>query len=184
MTPEFAAGLRDFLLNAVDSEVSATTKVINAIPEGQGDYAPDAKSMPALKLAFHIVASEIWFLESIAAGAFGAFPGGETPATPAAVVAWWESVRPAARDKVAAMSGEQLASVVDFYGMFQLAAAEYLNFSNVHSIHHRGQLSAYLRPMGGKVPSIYGGSADEPMTMPAAEEPAAEAPAAETPAAE
>jgi uncharacterized damage-inducible protein DinB len=31
-----------------------------------------------------------------------------------------------------------------------------------HSIHHRGQLSAYLRPMGAKVPSIYGGSADEP----------------------
>ena len=30
-------------------------------------------------------------------------------------------------------------------------------------MHHRGQLSAYLRPMGAKVPAIYGGSADEPM---------------------
>jgi uncharacterized damage-inducible protein DinB len=49
--------------------------------------------------------------------------------------------------------------------MFQLPAAAYLNFANVHCIHHRGQLSAYLRPMGGKVPSIYGGSADEPMNM-------------------
>ena len=35
----------------------------------------------------------------------------------------------------------------------------------LHTIHHRGQLSTYLRPMGGKVPSIYGGSADEPMPM-------------------
>jgi len=165
MTPEFAAGLRDFLLSALDSEVPATSKVILAMPEGAGDYAPDPKSMPALKLAFHVVGSEIWFLESVAAGAFGPFPEGEGPSTPAAVVAWWNEVRPAAREKVAALSGEHLAATVDFYGMFQLPAAAYLNFANSHSIHHRGQLSAYLRPMGGKVPSIYGGSADEPMGM-------------------
>lgn len=163
MTPEFAAGLRDFLLGALDSEVPATSKVINAIPADKTEYAPDSKATPALKLAFHIVASEIWFFESVAAGSFGAFPEGEVPATPAAVVAWWESVRPAARAKVAAMTGDQLAGIVDFYGMFQLPAAAYLNFANVHCIHHRGQLAAYLRPMGGKVPSIYGGSADEPM---------------------
>jgi uncharacterized damage-inducible protein DinB len=30
------------------------------------------------------------------------------------------------------------------------------------SIHHRGQLSVYIRPAGGKVPSIYGPSGDEP----------------------
>lgn len=165
MTPEFAAGLRDFLLSALDSEVSATSKVILAMPEGAGDYKPGEKSMPASKLAFHIVASEIWFLESVAAGAFGPFPEGEGPATPAAVIAWWNEVRPAAREKVAALSGDQLAAIVDFYGMFQLPAAAYLNFANVHSVHHRGQLSAYLRPMGAKVPSIYGGSADEPMVM-------------------
>jgi uncharacterized damage-inducible protein DinB len=39
----------------------------------------------------------------------------------------------------------------------------YLNLSLKHSVHHRGQLSAYLRPMGAKVPSIYGPSADEPL---------------------
>ena len=38
----------------------------------------------------------------------------------------------------------------------------YLGFANNHGIHHRGQLAAYLRAMGSKVPSIYGGSADEP----------------------
>lgn len=163
MTSEFAAGLRDFLLGALDSEVAATKKVILAIPEDKLDYAPDPKSMPALKLAFHVVGSELWFLDSIAAGAFGPFPEGDGPASPAAVVEWYDSVRPAARAKVAALSGDQLAAIVDFYGMFQLPAAAYLNFANVHCIHHRGQLSAYLRPMGSKVPSIYGGSADEPM---------------------
>jgi uncharacterized damage-inducible protein DinB len=43
-----------------------------------------------------------------------------------------------------------------------MPAVTYLGFMNSHSIHHRGQLSVYLRPMGAKVPSIYGGSADEP----------------------
>lgn len=163
MTPEFAAGLRDFLLQALDGEVTATKRTVLAIPDGKGDYAPDPKATPALKLAFHTVASEVWFFDSVANGAFGEFPSGETPATPAEIIAWWEPARAAARARVAAMTGEQLAATVDFYGMFQLPAVAYLNFANVHSIHHRGQLSTYLRPMGGKVPSIYGGSADEPM---------------------
>lgn len=165
MTPEFANGLRDFLLTALDGEVAATKRVILAIPDDKGDYAPDPKSMPALKLAFHTVASEIWFLDAIAAGSFGAFPDAEMPSTPAAVIAWWDSVRSDSRAKVAAKSPEDLAAVVDFYGVLQLPCVAYLNFANIHGIHHRGQLSAYLRPMGGKVPSIYGGSADEPMPM-------------------
>lgn len=163
MNPEFAAGLRDFLLQSLDSEVAATTKVILAMPEDKPDYAPDPKATPALKLAFHIVASEIWFFESVANGVFGEFPGEVPATTPAGVVAWWEATRPAARARVAAMSGEEIARVVDFYGLFQFPSVVYLNFANVHCIHHRGQLSTYLRPMGGKVPSIYGGSADEPM---------------------
>ena len=51
--------------------------------------------------------------------------------------------------------------------MINAPAVTFLNFMNVHAIHHRGQLSAYLRPMGAKVPKIYGGSADEPFQMPA-----------------
>jgi uncharacterized damage-inducible protein DinB len=42
----------------------------------------------------------------------------------------------------------------------------YLILVNNHSIHHRGQLATYLRPMGSMVPSIYGGSADEPWEQP------------------
>ncbi|MBM3756134.1 MAG: hypothetical protein FJW38_19370 [Acidobacteria bacterium] len=64
------------------------------------------------------------------------------------------------------MSGEALASERNFFGAFNFPAVVYLNWANIHSIHHRGQLSAYLRSMGGKVPSIYGGSADEPFQMP------------------
>jgi uncharacterized damage-inducible protein DinB len=52
--------------------------------------------------------------------------------------------------------------------VFNLPAVLYLGFLNNHTIHHRGELSTYLRPMGSKVPSIYGGSYDEPFQAPAA----------------
>ena len=64
---------------------------------------------------------------------------------------------------VRAMSDADLSKTVDFFGMFQWPNVSYLGFANNHSMHHRGQLAAYLRAMGSKVPAIYGGSADEPM---------------------
>jgi uncharacterized damage-inducible protein DinB len=65
-------------------------------------------------------------------------------------------------DRIRALKAEQLATPIDFFGAFNLPAAFYLGFLNNHSIHHRGQLAVYLRPMGAKCPSIYGGSYDEP----------------------
>jgi len=53
-----------------------------------------------------------------------------------------------------------LLKIVDFRGMFQQPAVTYLSFVMHHSVHHRGQLSMYLRPMGAKVPAIYGESYD------------------------
>ena len=65
--------------------------------------------------------------------------------------------------RLAGASLESLAAPVSFFGMMEWPALGYLNFSMLHTAHHRGQLSSYLRPMGGKVPAIYGGSADEPL---------------------
>ena len=59
-----------------------------------------------------------------------------------------------------ALDGDKLSQIIDFYGI-KAPAAQFLIFTLVHMVHHRGQLSGYLRPMGGKVPSIYGGSFDE-----------------------
>jgi uncharacterized damage-inducible protein DinB len=53
-----------------------------------------------------------------------------------------------------------LTRIIDFRGLFQLPAVTYVQVGLNHSIHHRGQLSMYLRPMGGTVPSIYGESYD------------------------
>jgi uncharacterized damage-inducible protein DinB len=62
------------------------------------------------------------------------------------------------------MTAEQLLTPVPFFGVMSLPVFQYLIMVNNHSTHHRGQLSTYLRPMRSKVPSIYGGSADEPFT--------------------
>jgi uncharacterized damage-inducible protein DinB len=58
------------------------------------------------------------------------------------------------------MTPEQLAKIVDFRGSSQMPAVMFFQIAINHSAHHRGQLSVYLRPMGGKVPAIYGESYD------------------------
>jgi len=55
---------------------------------------------------------------------------------------------------------EELARDVELFGVYRMPAVAYLSMALRHSIHHRGQLSSYCRAMGGKVPPIYGPSAD------------------------
>jgi uncharacterized damage-inducible protein DinB len=73
---------------------------------------------------------------------------------------WYEEHFAALIEKVDALSPEQLAKIIDFRGMMQLPAVMFMDMMMHHSVHHRGQLSMYLRPMGAKVPSIYGESYD------------------------
>ena len=84
-------------------------------------------------------------------------------------MAWYDENFKRGVARVAAMTAEQLMTPVSFFGVFNFPVVFYLGFLNNHSIHHRGELATYLRPMGSKVPSIYGGSYDEPFQMPGAE---------------
>jgi uncharacterized damage-inducible protein DinB len=151
-----------------EGEFSATCKVISAVPDGQRDYKPDDKSRTAWQLATHIATSDIWFVDSIVAGKFDFDPAVEKQreaafGSVADVVSYYKKEFPAALGRIRAMPAEKLAEPVDFFGMMKMPNATYLGFANNHSIHHRGQLAAYLRAMGSKVPAIYGSSADEPM---------------------
>ena len=58
------------------------------------------------------------------------------------------------------MPADKLTPTLSFFGAFNWPAVQFIGFANNHSIHHRGQLAAYLRAMGSKVPNIYGPSAD------------------------
>jgi uncharacterized damage-inducible protein DinB len=60
-------------------------------------------------------------------------------------------------------SADKLAKEITFYSFGAVPAAMFLDWHLRHLIHHRGQLTVYLRTMGAKVPQIYGDSADYPM---------------------
>ena len=79
------------------------------------------------------------------------------------VVAFYKKEFPAALNALRANAPEKLAADVDFFGMMKRPAASFIGMANNHSVHHRGQLSTYLRSMGSKVPPMYGDSADFPM---------------------
>jgi uncharacterized damage-inducible protein DinB len=165
VSPEQAKMLAGYILADYEHERATTGKVIAAVPPGQEQYTPDPKSMTALKLAWHIASAELFFLTGVLNAEFKSGESGvpDGVRSGADVVAWYEANLPAAIEAVKAMPGEALVKSVDFFGMMQAPAVAYLSLMLRHGIHHRGQLSAYLRPMGAKVPGIYGPSADTPV---------------------
>jgi uncharacterized damage-inducible protein DinB len=169
MQPEQAVFTLQLLTQGIDSEHPITRKLIAAVPENKLDYKPHEKSMSALELAWHIASSEVWFLKGVANGEFAASEGDRPDhiKTIAGILGWYDKEFAPALAAVKALPAEKLAKPVNFYNVMELPAVHYLGLMNSHSLHHRGQLSVYLRPMGAKVPSIYGGSADEPFQPPA-----------------
>ena len=165
ISAEFATSYRDMLVQQLETkEFPVTAKVIRAVPQAKSSYKPDDKAKTALELAWHIASAEVWFLDSVADGAFD--PAGESktpnPGDITKIADWYDKETKRAVERVKKLKGDHLLKAVDFFGAFKLPNFMYLQFELNHGVHHRGQLSTYLRPMGSKIPSIYGGSADEP----------------------
>ncbi len=171
LTPEFALAYRDTMLDGFANEVETTKKVLACIPDNKRDYRPDPNARTAWELAWHLANTDIQFLDGIADLQFKMETPAEAdkPKTSAELVDWYDRNYKRVAERVRALSPEQLLTPIEFFGVFNLPAAIYLGFLNNHSIHHRGQLATYLRPMGSKCPSIYGGSYDEPFQPAAAE---------------
>lgn len=164
-TPDFALAYRGLMLDGLAREVETTKRVLAAIPDGKKDYRPDPNARTAWDLAWHLANTDVQFMDGIAELKFNmaARAEMEKPKTVAELVDWYDKNMKRSTDRVRALSAEQLLTPVDFLGAFTFPVVLYLGFLNNHSIHHRGELATYLRPMGSKVPSIYGGSFDEPM---------------------
>lgn len=165
MTPDQATTiLQSVGLPSLNAEHPVTKRVIAAIPDDKVDYRPDEIVKSAIDLAWHVVTAEVRFLNAVIAGAFDLTPLPRPDSVRIAgdVNRWYEQHFDDVFQRLKTMSGEQLIKPVDFRGVFQFPAVVYVQLGLSHSIHHRGQLSMYLRPMGAKVPSIYGPSADDP----------------------
>jgi uncharacterized damage-inducible protein DinB len=144
------------------NEHRITKSIIAAIPLDKGDYAPDGISKSALELGWHIVAAENRFMDAVMTGQFDFTPNPlpDSVKNSEDLIALYDSNFNERFEKLAALSNDQLLKIVEFRGIFHLPAVMYLGFILHHTVHHRGQLSMYLRPMGAKVPSIYGESFD------------------------
>jgi uncharacterized damage-inducible protein DinB len=162
LTAEQAKVVSQVSLMSVKNEHGTTRRVIAAIPENGGDYKPEPVAKTALELAWHIVASEHRFFQAVANGAFDFTPQPkpENLKNSGDMAKYYDELLSKDHDLLAGLSGEQLAKVIDFRGLVQMPAVAFLDMGLRHSVHHRGQLSTYLRPAGGKVPAIYGESYD------------------------
>lgn len=163
--------LHNVFLGVLKNESRATRSVIAAIPTGKPDFRPDPNAKSALELAWHIAMTEPRFLDTILTGEFSTAPRPRPEAvhTGAQIAQWYGEEFDARFARLAQLHGEALTKVVDFRGMFQMPAVLFAQIGVNHSIHHRGQLSTYLRPMGGKVPAIYGESYDSAQARQAAQ---------------
>jgi uncharacterized damage-inducible protein DinB len=146
------------------NEHPLTKRVIEAIPMDKGDYRPASASRTAFELAWHIVHAENRFLDAVASGQFElTSTRPEWVQNSADIAKWYAENFEANIKRLEQVNDEQLLKIVDFRGIRQWPAVLYLQSGLHHTIHHRGQLSTYLRPMGAKVPSIYGKSYDDSM---------------------
>jgi uncharacterized damage-inducible protein DinB len=160
---------RQQFLDAYEREHAITKKVIGAFPKDRAELRPHPKLKTARELAWVFVL-ERGLGEAVLANAFATRgPTGGPPPAPESwdeVVAALEHAHAKFRDTLNSYTDEQLLEPVKFFtGPGQLADIPRLDlawFLLHDQIHHRGQLSIYLRIADAKVPSIYGPSGDEP----------------------
>jgi uncharacterized damage-inducible protein DinB len=148
-----------------DKEAPATRKVISRIPEGS-TYRPDPKSRTAREIAWLIVREEIVLAEGLGNGKLE-WVEVPTPATMREVLETYDAHHDSLGARLRNLDAAKWEARVPFMFQGQTVMNE-TGFDNAWGflldiIHHRGQLSTYLRPMGSTVPSIYGPSADEGM---------------------
>jgi uncharacterized damage-inducible protein DinB len=168
VTPEQAALLLEIQIPLVRKETAITARVLKAVPPGQDSYRPHANSRSAIELAWHIASCDIWFLDGFLARKFE-MEDDSMPAdfaSTADITSWYEDELGPKLYEVAKIPAEFWAKPMPLFTVYNFPAVMYLQFMLMHTSHHRGQLCAYLRPMGAKVPNIYGGSFDEPMDEP------------------
>ena len=140
-------------------ESGTTQKVLARIPEGS-DYRPDPRSRTAREIAWQIVGEERMLMDAVENGT-AAWAPPPMPASMREVREIYERQRTEMADRWRRVSPERWEGTLEFFGTTRSTAAMAWSFL-LDIVHHRGQISTYLRPMGSTVPQIYGPSGDEP----------------------
>ena len=150
---------RTLFTNFWVNESKTTRNVLARIPEGS-DYRPDAKSRTAQEIAWQIVCEEKMIIEALETGKAEWAPP-PMPATMKEVLEAYEKQSAGMDQRWKALPAERWEGTLDFFGGQRPASPMAWSFL-FDIVHHRGQITTYLRPMGSTVPQIYGPSGDEP----------------------
>jgi len=154
----------EFWAQSFQHETPAFIKVLKALPEDKLDYRPHEKNTSAGDLAWQLALEAGHLSDLLDTGVIDFVPS-KRPDSLDAIVAQFEKNVDALKTRLSAIDDAKWKAPGDFRmggqsvwaGSTQELCWGYL----FDMIHHRGQLTAYIRPMGGKVPSVYGPSADD-----------------------
>jgi len=158
---------REFHLQCRKNETLAFLRVLNALPHDKFDYTPHEKSQTVARIVWTLIGEAQALIDLINTGqlTFGAPP--EVP--PAQMIHLFETTWNNLLQKVETMDDATWNRTGRFMMNGQVRmeqpTSQFLWLFFFDAIHHRGQLSTYIRPMGGKVPPIYGPSGDDPQML-------------------
>lgn len=161
---------RQQFLDAFEREHATTVKVLRAYPADKLDLRPHRMCKNARELAFMFVMEQGLtrkvLTEGVDPSAMAAGGRPEPPATMDAIIAAFDESHRAVVAEVKRLPPEKLFGTVKFFTapktFGDVPTIQFLWMLLMDQIHHRGQFSIYLRMADGKVPSIYGPTADEP----------------------
>lgn len=154
----------EFCIVRRKAETPTFLRVLKALPQDRLDYQPDPKARSAKDLAWVMAVEEKALLGLLDKGTID-WPDDAAPARVDDIVAAYDKWSAAVNERLAKMDEagwKKTGKLQMGPGAWEDTLANMTWGFLFDAIHHRGQLSTYLRPMGGKVPSIYGPSADDP----------------------
>jgi uncharacterized damage-inducible protein DinB len=156
---------REYYAECFKAEKPKFVRVLRAVPPDKTAYCPHPRSATAAGLVW-LLASELHDACEIADHHEVNYVQTPAPATLEESISAYERNAGELEKRLATLDDaawrEKARFLVDGNIVWEATLGEMLWGILFDAIHHRGQLSAYLRPMGGKVPSIYGPSADDP----------------------
>ena len=156
---------KEQFLSRLEKELPTTMRVLKAYPAAKADLKPHGKCKSARELAWLFVTEQKASEQALDGGIeFGKMA--KAPETLPEVISAYEKSSQSFVERIRKTPDAELNKTVKFFvapkQMGDLRKMDVLWYMLMDSVHHRGQFSIYLRMADGKVPSIYGPSADEP----------------------
>jgi uncharacterized damage-inducible protein DinB len=156
--------IHEFFIKRWEAEQPAFLNVLRALPNDQLNYKPHERCTCAGDLAWQLAEEQKQLAEIVGTGRVH-FEQKPRPAGVDEIVAAWEKSTEDLRNRLQSLDEKKTEGEASFLVDGKPVWSD--NLGNMiwgylfDMVHHRGQLTSYLRPMGGKVPSIYGPSADD-----------------------